>query len=472
MKLEPRFSASGTDAMLHFFTRSIDVAYMGIVPFLLGVGNGLPLRCIGFSLDARSTHGIVVRHRVDPTADRIRVAAVFGSSGHFLARRWAETSGVRVSFIDLDPAEMPHALDSGFIDAASVWEPALTRCLGAGRLVASGMDLCDAFPDLVVASDEVCGQSPGELAALVEFHQRMVASLAGGDHHELARTLLGLRKERWETVCANAFVPIDFDVSADSVMRKQIVSLCRDVAEFLEQNGMASFEQVDFEAVVSRLFTTVVGGDDPDTELLRIGYSDDIMCLPLLVGELAGAAEESRFERKSFRPVERLARLPKDMRAELQRVSEILALQPSSGVLELGRMLEDRARRLAAALGIEIGSKSVAAVWTQLEEIGALDAMTATSAHYVRSLRNVAAHAGTVRPDLSDSALDRAIDVYEWLARPIQVAERCGKCRGELKPEWMACPRCGTSRQDKCAACSQDLQPEWSTCPYCAAARR
>ena len=130
-------------------SKSIDVSFLGIVPFLRGVSQGLDWVIIGLGEGAYA-EGLVARKGADivTLADLKgkRIGYLKGTTAHFGIMMTLRQAGMRaddVTLVDMPPAEQLAAMAKGDIDAAMVWEPWVQRMVreANGRVVAREGDL-------------------------------------------------------------------------------------------------------------------------------------------------------------------------------------------------------------------------------------------------------------------------------------------------------------------------------------------
>jgi ABC-type nitrate/sulfonate/bicarbonate transport system substrate-binding protein len=114
--------------------KSIDVAALGTVPFLVGLSQGLDWTMIGINLEGAYVVGIVARKdsSIDSFADLKgkRVGVFKGSTTHYGLIMTLRQHGIgpdQVTLLHMSPAEQLAALAKRDIDAAMVWEPWMQR---------------------------------------------------------------------------------------------------------------------------------------------------------------------------------------------------------------------------------------------------------------------------------------------------------------------------------------------------------
>ena len=130
-------------------SKSIDVGALGVVPFMLGLSQGVDWVMIGLAEGAYS-QGIVAGKDsgIETPADlRGKKIGYFRGSGAQYGLAMAlRQSGIRpdqVTLLHMTPAEQLGALTKKKIDAAMVWEPWMQRMIheSGGRIIATEGDL-------------------------------------------------------------------------------------------------------------------------------------------------------------------------------------------------------------------------------------------------------------------------------------------------------------------------------------------
>jgi aliphatic sulfonates family ABC transporter substrate-binding protein len=115
-------------------SKSIDVADLGTVPFLVGLSQGVDWVMIGISTEGAYTEGVAARKEsgINTPADLKgkRIGYFKGSTAQYGLMMALRQQGIRldqVTLLDMPPAEQLAALANKEIDAAMVWEPWLQR---------------------------------------------------------------------------------------------------------------------------------------------------------------------------------------------------------------------------------------------------------------------------------------------------------------------------------------------------------
>jgi len=114
--------------------KSIDVADLGSVPFLIGLAQGVDWAMIGISTEGAYIEGIVARKDsgINTLADLRgkRIGYFRGSTSHYGIMMALRQSGIRpdqVTLLDMTPETQLAALTNKDIDATEVWEPWIQR---------------------------------------------------------------------------------------------------------------------------------------------------------------------------------------------------------------------------------------------------------------------------------------------------------------------------------------------------------
>lgn len=131
-------------------SKSIDVASLGTVPFLVGLSQGLDWVMIGINLEGAYVEGIVARRDsgITTVADLKgkRIGVFKGSTAHYGLMLTLRQHGIHpdnVTLLYMSPAEQLAALANKDIDAAMVWEPWMQRMVyeANARIIATEGDM-------------------------------------------------------------------------------------------------------------------------------------------------------------------------------------------------------------------------------------------------------------------------------------------------------------------------------------------
>lgn len=462
--------------MFLFFTGAIDVAYVGITPFVLGHSYGLPVRIVGIAQEYGPSHAVVLREPARAAKQPgLRIGTVLGSDAHRVAAAWADTVEQTVSYVNLPPVDQLRALEHGFIDGLAVWEPHIAAAQQAGAAVVFETDQSGvAGFNLVCATEAAIRSKPQWLQAFLAAHTKAVEIIARGDLEQHAGVLHAVFEGKVAPDDYARLLRDGYRWPTGELWRAEEVpeSLLESLAatnRFLTEIGLAPEREFDPKSCFPEGWS-IAPGDDAR---LAVGYSDSLMCAAFYLAQGIGLFEEQGFivDSDERRLIERIAYLDSEFKQDLQAADRLLTADPELAVMKLGRINEDVFTRIYTATMRTAAPKQLSKALATLEEEEIVPAAILSSAHWIRSVRNIAAHRGEVSRSHARSCYSHMVDILEWFSRERAalsvVATRCFRCRKPLQPEWKACPHCGAVQRADCASCGHALQADWKACPNC-----
>lgn len=164
--------AEGADVVQAYGANSVDIGLMGSAPTAIALSEplDLPVSVVWIHDVIGSAEALVARDpAVSDVADlRGRTVAVpFSSTSHYSLLQALRTAGLDperdVKLINLEPEKMPAAWQAGQIDAAWVWDPALSELTRTGHIVTSSAATAaagEATYDLGTAADQFIRRNP------------------------------------------------------------------------------------------------------------------------------------------------------------------------------------------------------------------------------------------------------------------------------------------------------------------------
>ena len=175
---------SGAKVITAMAAGDVQIAMAGSSPIAAGVSRELDIELVWIVEDIASAEALVVRNGTGITAPQDlagkRLAVPFASTTHFHSLFALEQFGIdpsKVTIVNKQPPEIVESWQSGEIDAAFVWEPALGEIKKTGKvLITSGLlsSWGKATFDGIVASREFTRQNP-------DFMCRFVKTIAEAD---------------------------------------------------------------------------------------------------------------------------------------------------------------------------------------------------------------------------------------------------------------------------------------------------
>ena len=159
---------SGTEVINAMASGSVDISLNGSSPTAAGYSRGVDLQVIYVYDNINDAEALVVNESVVAPQDLKgkTIAVPFGSTTHFHMMFALEQFGLsskEVNVLDMSPPDMVAAWERGDIDGGFVWDPALGKMKGKGRVLLSSGDLSNwgkATFDAMVARKGFTDENP------------------------------------------------------------------------------------------------------------------------------------------------------------------------------------------------------------------------------------------------------------------------------------------------------------------------
>ncbi|MEW6574449.1 MAG: ABC transporter substrate-binding protein [Bacillota bacterium] len=470
--IQPVLEVAGVKSLMSFFTKEIDLAYMGIVPFVLGRVYNLPLQMLAVTCVDVGAQVVFIKQGLDKSSDRpIKIGVTYGSTGHLLLHTFLKRNPSihpRVILVNLSPKEQVKALLNGFLDGAVLWEP---FC----EYVRQHTTFCEAFSDLdleggllnvLVARTDFINSYQNIILRLIDILADATKQIYERPEYiaNLTRPIFGenLDTQRYVQMIQTRFSWERHDVICHSKKVEEQFQKClqNTFCFLLEADLVPPVLRLDCSDLKPDLSLFTSNSNEPIDEYLkiRIGYSRDIMCLGFHIAEI-----ERGFQRAGFQVIninrdlqETIAKLPKQVRTNILSLKELVILDPDRVVQLAGYALESELIDLAKSYNFSTDTIGLASLINTLYKNGFLPRTVSTLCHSLRELRNLASHPDRDNPnfrsDLSpiqaQHALEMLVDFYLWRYELQQATSVCPKCHQKLRSNWILCPYCGMSMEN------------------------
>jgi sulfonate transport system substrate-binding protein len=236
-----------------------DVGVMGDTPALIARAAGQNTRVIGISAVGPKALAVVV-----PKGSTIkspaelrgkRVAVTKGSYSHHLLYVVLKNAGLKFSdikLIHLPPADLVSAFTRGDVDAASTWEPYLSRLEDEGaRLLVDGTGIKKGEL-VIIAVDEYAKQNPRLVEKFLQTYKRGQDFIKANPKQaaELIASEVKLTPEQLSKVLTK----LDFD----PVIRPEHIDELKKTEEFLRTNELIK-NSVDIDKFVDASYLKSAG---------------------------------------------------------------------------------------------------------------------------------------------------------------------------------------------------------------------
>lgn len=160
-----------------FAAGEIDMGVMGDLPAFVGRSAGIKYTIVSVS-DMAKSQALLVNPKagIQSVADLKgkKAATTKNTSGHELLVAFLEREGMTlndIQFINMSAADLSQALLKGDIDAAVIWEPAVTRLEDNGMKVIVDGGFCPNY-NVLLAGDEFLRNNPAAAAAVEKAFNR------------------------------------------------------------------------------------------------------------------------------------------------------------------------------------------------------------------------------------------------------------------------------------------------------------
>jgi sulfonate transport system substrate-binding protein len=236
-----------------------DLGVMGDTPAIIARSAGQNTRIIGISAVGPKALAVVVpKGSLIKTAADLRgkrVAVTKGSYAHHLLYVVLKNAGLQLSdikLIHLPPADLVLALNHGDVDAASTWEPYLSKLEENGaRVLADGTGIKKGEL-VIIAADEYAKKNPRIVEKVLQIYKRGYDFLKANPKQaaELIASDVKLSAEQASRVLAK----VDFD----PVVRPEHVDELKRTEEFLRSHELTK-NRVDIDAFVDTRYLKAAG---------------------------------------------------------------------------------------------------------------------------------------------------------------------------------------------------------------------
>ncbi len=256
---------SGADVLTALAAGDVDIGNIGSSPFTIATSQGLPIEAFYIASVLGTSEALVVRPSIKTAQDLLgkKIAVPFTSTTHYsllsALKHW-QIAKENTKLVNLRPPEIMAAWERGDIDAAYVWEPALSKLKATGHVLVSNEDVGKwGAPtyDLWVARSTFAKENPQVLAQFVAVSNQVIATFNHqpkailGNAESMAKiaTLTGSKAEEVAQLLPSNHYP-------NLAEQKQILStrFANDIehtARFLHEQGSVDNIQKSYQQVVN-----------------------------------------------------------------------------------------------------------------------------------------------------------------------------------------------------------------------------
>ncbi|AEF93918.1 aliphatic sulfonates family ABC transporter, periplasmic ligand-binding protein [Desulfotomaculum nigrificans CO-1-SRB] len=163
-----------SDALQAFVTEKLDADSVVLSDILAPASKGIPVKVVLVIDNSAGAEGIVVKPQYNSIADLKgkKVGTEFGTVDHFMLVKELDKVGLKESDVQLTNMSINDAgtaFIAGNLDAASIWEPFLSKAVkeGKGKVIMSSADSPGLIADLLVFNDKTIKERPDDVKKIL-----------------------------------------------------------------------------------------------------------------------------------------------------------------------------------------------------------------------------------------------------------------------------------------------------------------
>jgi len=481
--LIPKFSDSGTESMFQFFTGEVDLAYMGLTPYVLGVVYGLPIKIVAVAQELHKSHGIVLKQSsILETNQNIKIGTVFGSSGHYLAHKWMQKEDLNVSFVNLSTSEQKEAFEYGFLDGVAIWEPhvSLLEKMG-GQCVFDTSELDIPIYNIIAASESTIQNKGKSLNRFLETHFSAIDKINNNNSEEYEDYFQviynrEISPQQYGKITTEKYKWPKNNYLESTEGKEDIKNALEESVTFLNDFGLINESKIDgencFPTKENRRIAT--RRTQNGSQNIKLGYSDSLLCSTFHISQRLGLFEDAGIKIRSdeTRLVEKIASFDKKYRDKISEIRDLAKNNFEAATVVLGKENKKLFKRIYERVFDNHPPDEFKELLDELENEDILPGHVLTSAHWIRQLQKIAADEEGITSSQANDALTRFVDILEWFHNErdslSQINERCPDCGYEIEDsDWKVCPDCGKELSNTCVDCGAEIEMVWDHCPEC-----
>lgn len=261
---------SGAEVIAAVASGDVVVGNIGSSPLAAAASRGLPIKTFLVAGVLGSSEALVVRNNAAITkpADLVgkKIAVPFVSTTHYSLLAALTHWGIdpkTIEIINLRPSEISAAWERGDIDAAYVWEPALSKVKASGNELTNSAEVgqwgAPTF-DVWITRNDFAEKNPNFLEQFVKVTTTETARythdpksyVADSTNLEKIARLTGSKTEDISTLLAGNNYPTPKEQT--TLLTQPFADAIKKTAEFLKAQGKVEAVQADYLPYVTNQF--------------------------------------------------------------------------------------------------------------------------------------------------------------------------------------------------------------------------
>ncbi|MBV4432278.1 ABC transporter substrate-binding protein [Clostridium tyrobutyricum] len=166
-----------SDSVQAFNTGKIDMLSAAVPDIIAPYVNGIGLETVLLLDNSNGADGLVARNGINSIKDLKgkSVATEYGTIEHFFLLNALKKKGMTekdINFVNLSISDAAPAFLSGKVDAASLWEPSLSKALAKkdSKLLVSSKDTPGLIPDVLVANKDMVENGKPDIEKVINAY--------------------------------------------------------------------------------------------------------------------------------------------------------------------------------------------------------------------------------------------------------------------------------------------------------------
>lgn len=177
LKVDLKYFPVYSDSVQAFSTGQLDMLALAMPDTISPYINNIPMKVVMVNENSNGADGLVGNANIKSIADLKgkTVATEYGTIEHFFLLKTLEKAGLTendINFVNLSISDSAPAFISGSVDAASLWEPALSTALQreGSHLLTTSEDEPGLIPDVFMASGDMTDNHKEDLVKFLNCY--------------------------------------------------------------------------------------------------------------------------------------------------------------------------------------------------------------------------------------------------------------------------------------------------------------
>lgn len=269
VEVEWRAFGNGNEMSQAMASGNVDIAYsQGLVPFVVAVTNGLPLKTVGIAVSYAQADNCVVRGDSGITQENARelegrkVATPVGNVTHYKMLRTLDHLGVdaeKVDVVQMNGADAAVALARGDVVMACAFGGPVFRMLEYGDVLMTAEEqeaIGIRVFDVVSVTESFAGEHPDLLRKFMEITDRANAAYNEDPsaYYDTISKAAGMDLDATKEMLAMFSFPSNGEQKSEKWLGGTVQDFMKSVADFFVEQGQLDRALESYDSVVDASF--------------------------------------------------------------------------------------------------------------------------------------------------------------------------------------------------------------------------